>query len=199
MPVATPAPQPAPTGLPSTARLRVRPAPRLDPPFEDECDRPPAGMDMLPLPGPVLVGAPRGARRPPSRHSSRRPGQAKSREQLPRPGPEDGCSGREATRRFVGLCVEVINGFRPVSHLRKVTGPQRFADVADQILRRTARLRKAQGNRQQVRVRRIQMAEPRTGVVEAAAVLDHGGRCWAMAIRLERGTRGWECVVIQVI
>ena len=88
MPVATPAPHPAPTGLPSTARLRVRPAPRLDPPFEDECDRPPAGMDMLPLPGPVLVGTPRGARRPPSRHSSRRPGQTNNliRRSYARPG-----------------------------------------------------------------------------------------------------------------
>ena len=99
----------------------------------------------------------------------------------------------------VGFCVEVINGFRPVTHLRRLTKPQRFADVADQILRRTARLRKAQGSRQQVRVRRIQMTEPRTGVVEAAVVLDHGGRCWAMAIRLEQGPTGWQCTVIQVI
>jgi hypothetical protein len=183
---------------PST-RFRVRAAPPLDPPFDEAVGRPPGGMDMLPFSSPFLARTPHGRRRPCSHRPMRRPDPTKGRETVPPPEQEGGCSGRAAARRFVGICVEVINGFRPVAHLRRLAAPQRFADVADQVLRRTARLRKAQHSRQPVRVRRIHLTEPTTGVVEAAVVLDHSGRCWAMAIRLERGPDGWQCTVIQVI
>ena len=127
---------------------------------------------------------------------------------LPRPPatpvrPLPQVTARAAAQRFVGMCVEVLNGFRPANQLRPVTAVPRFNDVADQLVRRATRVRLSPGQAARqgrlLRVRRMVLCEPRDGVVEAAVVLDQGKACWAMAIRLERSTEGWRCTVIQVV
>src|SRR5205823_5387488 len=36
-----------------------------------------------------------------------------------------------ALRLFVGMCVEVLNGYRPAGQLRPMSDPHRFTDIAD--------------------------------------------------------------------
>jgi hypothetical protein len=204
--------------------LRVRRAPALDPPFErpDQDDvQPPPGMQMLPVDWSA------------SRSSTARSGQTPEQraeaaasaadadaddasEQvlklppgaLPRPSANPGRalppgSARHAAQRFVGMCVEVLNGFRPAAQLRPVTAVPRFNDIADQLVRRATRVRMSPGQAARhgrlLRVRRMLLCEPRDGVAEAAVVLEQGQVCWAMAVRLERSTEGWRCTVVQVV
>lgn len=121
-----------------------------------------------------------------------------------RPGQTRGsASGHYATRRFIALCMEALNGFRPIGHLRPLADQRRFADIEDQLARRSVRVRAgAPGttmSRQQIRVRRTVLCEPLDGVVEAATVLDQGDLVWAMALRLERRPEGWICTLVRVI
>lgn len=193
-PLAHPAGPLAPARRP---RLRVRRAPALDPPFDDEHERPPAGMEMLPLPATrpaTVVGA---GRRP----ATARPGAGAAKGRLAGTAVQrdGGCSGSAAARRFVRLCLEVVNGFRPAAHLRPLMAPQRCGPIIDQLMRHTARLRRSSGGTQPVRLRRVRLCEPSPHAVEAAVVFGHGSRCWSMALRLERGPDGWQCVTAQVI
>ncbi len=109
-----------------------------------------------------------------------------------------------AAHRFVDACAEVLNGYRPIAHLRPHTSPVDFAGVVDHLTRRAVRVRKAPGGsghagRARVAVRRVRVCEPRAGVAEVAAVLDHRDGSWAMAVRLERRRERWTCTSLQVI
>jgi hypothetical protein len=182
--------------------LAVQLAPTLDPPYDDAASTP-AGMDLLPIDwSPTdaelkqLPGVQPKARKPPDRPTSP-------------PTPPAMTSARMAMRHYVKMCVEVLNGYRPSAHLRPITDSQRFGDVADQLVRRAVRVRLAPGQAARqgklVRVRRMLVDEPIAGVAEAAVVLEQGDSCWAMAVRLERGsaadrsTGPWRCTVVQVI
>ncbi|MET7417563.1 Rv3235 family protein [Dactylosporangium sp. NPDC005555] len=177
----------------------ARPAPPLDPPCEETQVRrptqPPAGMDFLPgdwLAFPGVAPAPaRPARTPP-------PAAAPT---LPPPA--------AAAQRFVGMCVEILNGYRPAAHLRQMTHPKHCGAVTDQLIRRTVRVRMPpshaarQGNL--VRVRRMLVTEPLPGIAELVAILEQGPAVWAMAVRLERSARRtpgqptWQCTLVQVV
>jgi hypothetical protein len=114
-----------------------------------------------------------------------------------------------AVRRFVGMCVEVLNGYRPAAHLRRLALPMEAAGVVAQGVsgaRRVAELRRAArgGNRRAVRpgpvaVVRIRLCEPRPGAVEAAVLLITGERTWAMAVRLELHQQNWAATVLRLI
>ena len=122
-----------------------------------------------------------------------------------------GASGdaRLAVRRFVRLCVEVLNGFRPAAHLRRVSLPGHAADVVAQGLtgaRRVADLRKAArpGGRPAQRpapvgVIKVVLCEPRAGAVEAAVTLVTGEHAWAMAFRLEMHQQAWSATTLLII
>ena len=112
-----------------------------------------------------------------------------------RPSP----AGRAAVRRYVSLCLEVINGFRPVAQLRPLTAPDLFQSVGDQLQRRTTRPGQGRGGAALVTIRRVRATEPAAGAIEAVVVLDQGDRTWAMALRLVDGPHGWRCSVLQVI
>lgn len=180
--------------VPPGPAVVLRMPPPLDPPVSPAAETP-AGMDPLPFDWP---GAPAPIR-PPEPPSPPRPA----------PAPEPRSTAYAAAQRFVGLCVEILNGYRPAAQLRPMTHPQRFADISDQILRRTVRVRMTPGQAARhghlVRARRLLLSEPLDGIAEAAAVLEHGESTWAMAIRLERtarpgiGVLGWICTVVQVI
>ncbi|GIJ51041.1 hypothetical protein Val02_79270 [Virgisporangium aliadipatigenens] len=113
-------------------------------------------------------------------------------------------AARAAAQRFVGVCVEVLGGHRPISHLRAVTSTADLARVTDQVIRRTTRAHLARptppGTRpHRVRLRSLHVCEPVDGVAEVAAVLEYGPRVWAMAVRLERHGESWLCTLVQVL
>ncbi len=84
--------------------FRVRSAPQLEAPFDDDPGLPRVeAAPQLPAPGGRQTG-----------------GLA--------PG-----SSAPAAARYVQVCLEVLNGFRPTSHLRTLTGPVEFDDVLRQL------------------------------------------------------------------
>jgi hypothetical protein len=111
---------------------------------------------------------------------------------------------RAAAQRFVGVCVEVLGGHRPISHLRAVTTTTDLARVTDQVVRRTTRAYLARpmppGPRpHRVRLRSLHVSEPLDGVAEITAILEYGPWVWAMAARLERRKESWLCTLVQVV
>jgi hypothetical protein len=194
--------------------VRLRPAPPVEPPYDDE--RAPEGRAVcagqLELRPPGRPSRP-AATRPPT------PVALPNQVALANPAPPAaavravGAVPSEAgiaTLRFVKACVEVLNGFRPVTHLRAHTTPPDYVRVADQLTRRAVRLHMvpSRGHRpgvparapEPVVIQRLHVCEPRAGAVEAAVVLAHAGATWAMAVRLERRHRQqWHCTLMQVI
>jgi hypothetical protein len=107
-----------------------------------------------------------------------------------------------AAGRFVAACVEVLNGFRPVGHLRALTTPFEFTGVTTQLTRRAVRVRmpgRDRAGQERVSMRRLRVFEQRTGVAEAVAVLRHGETSWAMALRFEHRRDSWLCTLLEVI
>jgi hypothetical protein len=122
-----------------------------------------------------------------------------------------GASGdaKLAVRRFVAMCVEVLNGYRPAAHLRRLSLPKEASRVVAQGLvgsQRVAELRRhARGpqrrNRQPgpVAVLKARLCEPRPGAVEAAVLLVTGERTWAMALRMELHQQSWCATTLQLL
>jgi hypothetical protein len=178
--------------------IRLRPAPRHEPPFDDE-------RDPLTWPSPhqLAFDWPRPSKSP----------------EPPEPSPPavrrtvvTGASAeaRLAVRRFVAMCVEVLNGYRPAAHLRRLAQPREAATVVAQGLAGAhrvteARLARTAGRAPRPRrpapaaVVRLQLCEPREGAVEAAAVLMIGDRTWAMAIRMEAHDESWLATTLRLI
>ena len=175
--------------------IRLRPVPRLDPPFDDELTpevwAPPQQLALewaaQPAPPPPPVSA--------------------SADVLA------GASGdaKLAVRRFVSVCVEVLNGYRPAAHLRRLSLPGEAAGVVAQAVlgvRRVADARRALERRPTDRrgrraapvgVLRLRLCEPRPGAVEAAVLLVTGDRTWAMALRLELHQQAWAATTLRLI
>jgi hypothetical protein len=117
---------------------------------------------------------------------------------------------KAAVRRFVGTCVEVLNGYRPAAHLRRLSQPREAATVVAQGLagaRRVTEARQARTTGRAPRPRRpapaavvrLRLCEPREGAVEAAAILLIGDRTHAMALRLERHDETWQATTLRLI
>ena len=186
--------------------IRLRPVPRHDPPFDDELapqvwasarqltldwstNRSPASAGATVSAAAATTGPPKDAGPPVVAGAS---GDAKL-----------------AVRRFVHLCVEVLNGYRPPAHLRRLSAPADAADVVAQGLagaRRVAELRTAgRGAARRSRrvppvaVLRLRLCEPRPGAVEAAVALMTGERTWAMALRLELRQQSWCATALTLI
>ncbi|GID98191.1 Rv3235 family protein [Amorphoplanes digitatis] len=179
--------------------IRLRPAPRREPLFDDERD--PASLpspDQLALDWAHLMAA--GAR----------PATAA---EPPPPVTRTVVSGvsadaKLAVRRFVKLCVEVFNGYRPPAHLRRFSQPREAATVVAEGLsgaQRVAGVRPASSGRPRPRrpapvaVLRLRLCEPRAGAVEAAVVLMIADRVWAMALRLELHEASWVATALRLI
>nr|WP_264653253.1 Rv3235 family protein [Actinoplanes cyaneus] len=122
-----------------------------------------------------------------------------------------GASGdaRLAVKRFVQICVEVLNGHRPATHLRRLSMPAEAAEVVAQGLagaRRVADMRRPRrpGERRHQRpgpvaVLRVRLCEPRPGAVEVAVALITGERTWAMALRLELHNQAWAATTLRLL
>jgi hypothetical protein len=219
-----------PTSAPSPRAflptIRVVPAPRSEPPTDEELRAagvvaPSASARLLPLdlPGSLsragraradLTGLPVEVRpdTPPA----------------PVPSP-----ARAATRLFLATCVEVIGGFRPMSQLRPLCLPESFTDIADRlathpatspggrirtqayrpyrspVLGRTtgAPPRVARNNQtaptERAGIRRVQICDIGSGAAEVAVVLGRRDIVWAMALRFEHRHGRWLCTLVEVI
>lgn len=118
---------------------------------------------------------------------------------------------RQAAHRFLGTCLEIFNGYRPAAHVRPLAGGAEAMVITDHLVATTRRLAdrrlRRPGGRPPgpataadlLRLRRLRVCEPRPGIAEAAAVLTAGGRCWAMAFRLERRRGNWLGTVARVL
>jgi hypothetical protein len=164
-----------------------------------------------PHPAPDAGAAPRTGRLQP--HSGMRTGPWRGpAAPPPMPGTTAGASGdaKLAVRRFVHMCVEVLNGYRPAAHLRRLALPKEAAGVVAQAVAgmgRVAELRRATRAAEHRRDRRpgpvgvirLQLCEPRPGAVEAAVVLITGERTWAMALRLELHQQTWCATTLRLV
>jgi len=209
--------------------VRVRRAPALEPPYDDEAGAPvQPSVQPLAQPGrgprtqrpttprqprgPVLTGAstepgggPAAAARPalvPVPMPVPVPVPRAQPQAAQRPAPYS--PAQAAAQRFVGVCVEILNGHRPASHLRAVVAATELHLVADQLVRRTTRVYLGRPGAmaprpQRVRLRALHVSEPRDGVAEVVAVLEYGANHWAMSARLERRSDTWLCVLVQVL
>ena len=203
--------------------IRLRPVPRCDPPFDDELPsdaRVSAGQLTFPWPrraqparGSVVGsagGAPAGAADRPAIGPTA--GLSAAAAAMPPGGTfAAGTSGdaRLAVRRFVSVCVEVLNGYRPAAHLRRLSMPAEAPGVVAQGVagaRRVADLRNAAHHADRrarrpgpVGVLRVLVCEPRAGAVEVAVLLITGERTWAMAFRLELHQQKWAATALRLI
>jgi hypothetical protein len=144
---------------------------------------------------------------------------------LPQPPVVTGApaEARTAVRRFIAMLVEVLNGYRPPTHLRRLCRPVEATTIVAQARaaqhrmtlhraehhhlagtrrasHRVATAAARHGRRPDpVAVRGLRLCAPRIDAIEAAAVLVTGSRTWAVAIRVENGPAGWAITVARVL
>jgi hypothetical protein len=198
-PAAAPAPQPA-TARPALAPVPV--AQSVPPP--ESAGR--AAEAAACGPQSAALRAPEAAAGGPQSAALRAPEAAAWRV----PPPAAGAAAKAATpaqaaaQRFIGVCVEILNGHRPVGHLRAVVTALDLQLVTDQLVRRTTRTYLGRPGAtapgpHRVRLRALHVGEPRDGVAELVAVLEYGINHWAMCARLERRADTWLCTLVQVL
>ena len=187
----------------SRPSVRLRTVPPHDPPYDDES----AAQIWTAGPGRqqlTLDLFPAGTRAPTTRPGGGRP---PARPGFP-PFPPDALANatpeaRQAARRFLNTCLEILNGYRPVAHVRSLARPADAEAVVAQLAAGIERLavprQRTADRREPVRVRLMRVCEPRPGVAEAAAALGSGARRWAIAFRLERQRGSWVSTAIRVI
>jgi hypothetical protein len=180
-----------------TPAVRLVPAPPLEPPFDDQ-----RGPDAYPLPAEAGAQLTLQWRAPAATTDRGSPDEA-GHMTLP-PGAIAGACPEawHAALRFLDRCQEILNGYRPASHIRPLSTPMEAQAIVEHVAavaRRTGRLSRAPqpGGRLAgpVRVvrRRVQVCQPRPGAAEAMAVLSQASRSWAVAFRLERRGTAWLC------
>jgi len=171
--------------------IRIRPAPPLDPPFDDEIA---AEVWLRASPEQLAFdfGPPAPVPRPVA--------QPVVLPVVPAVGSPE---GRRAAHRFAALCLEVLNGFRPAAHLRPMSRPSDAGRLVERLVEAIGRLPRHHQRPGRptdlVKLRLLRVSEPVPGVIEAAASLGTSGRTWAMAFRLERPRDRWLGTALEVI
>lgn len=101
--------------------------------------------------------------------------------------------------RLVQAIVEVTSGVRPASQLVRWTTTDVYATLQRRIARNELlNQRTPSGRRVGAIVRSIHVDEPADGVAEVCAVVQHGARCRAIALRLDGYDGRWQCTALQV-
>lgn len=218
----------SPTGAGCTAtpdELRQAPVPLCEPAFDDEsadvADSPirtaqgtlalafalPSGLPASPDDPAELSG--RAQRRlqlvpPLDRAPAKQPNRRKHRTAADDFGPRhtpraDLPEPRPWAGRLVQAIVEVSSGVRPVSQLVRWTTTDVYATMQRRIARSELLSQHSPGGRRVgAIVRSIRVDEPADGVAEVCAVVQHGARCRAIALRLEGFDGRWQCTALQV-
>jgi hypothetical protein len=174
-----------------TQRFVLRPAPRREPPFDDEqLGRHLSLVGPLdqPLPFDALDEAAQAAPSalrlgPQSDPFTARP---TGRHELPEP--------TVLARRLVIGVIETATGRRSASQLRHHTSPMVHAGLA----RDAGRISRLGTAHRPAALHSLHVTEPADGVAEVAAVLRVGDRFRALALRLEAMDGRWRCVRLQI-
>jgi hypothetical protein len=210
---------PAPAGPPPrSARLRLLPAPRWEPPFDVDpvatvvASRRPSGprQDALALTFVLSSGLPATPLPPRLRLVD-----TSDAHPIPPIWSDDETTfGRQHTgtaelpdarawcARLAQAIVEVTAGARPVSQLRRWTSDCVYADLRRRVptpARHEPARRLAHPSGPPSRsptLRSMRVCEPADGVVEASLVVDRGRRAIALALRLEGADGRWRCTVL---
>lgn len=164
---------------PSVRRVVVRPAPRREPPFDDEI------TDPLRMPRPYDRRLPFEVPAPRPAIWQLRPSQRRG---LPDPGPW----GR---RLLVGM-IETAGGRRPLHQLAAMLSPSVSRGLGTDFERAAA-----QGSPHWLHravVRSVRATEPTAGVAELCATVETGRRVRAVALRLEEHQGHWRCTRLQL-
>ena len=167
----------------SRSMLRVVPAPRMDPPYDDERDpSPPLTVGSLALAFPVREALPLRLV-PPAR---------------PRPDAAEGATPpepRQWARRLTQAIVEVLAGARPAAQLSRFT----TLDVLHQLERWSGRFGGKLGEPMcSPRVVSVHVSLPQPDAAEACATVDTGMRRRAFAFRLEVDAGTWQCTALEL-
>jgi hypothetical protein len=186
----------------------------LDESFDGDCETPGAGGDGQPRGGDGQSGGDDGRLEGGHSHHAgvRDGGQVRRGCADQGSGAYASASGdaKLAVRRFVSACVEVLNGYRPAVHLRRLSLPVEAARIVAQGAagaQRVAEVRRAVPGRVVPRARRpapvavlrLRVCQPRPGAAEASVVLVTGERAWAMALRLELHEQSWMATTLRLI
>ena len=167
--------------LPQAAvrKVVVRPAPRREPPFDDELpdDRPRHG----PLDQRLPFERPRAC-----------PAVWLPRPPRPRGLPDPGPWGR---RLLVGM-IETAAGRRPLHQLAALLSPSVSHGLGAEF-ERAAQTRSPHWLHRAA-VRSMRVAEPAPGVAEVCATVESAGRVRAIALRLEAHHGRWRCTRMQL-
>jgi hypothetical protein len=173
-----------------TAALRLRSAPACDPPYDDE--HPPEWWGPAAVQPLLELPAPPAADRDPLRSAWRAP-----------PEPKASAASTSAVTWFVNTCLEILNGYRPIGHVRMVAHPLAAPVVLEemsQAVRRVRRAVRAAGGHQLVKLRIMRTCQPRPRVAELAVVVGLGSaRRWALAFRLEQVHGRWLCTAASLL
>jgi hypothetical protein len=169
--------------------LHLRPVPRIDGPYDDECPEPSApfvdGSLALAFPAPTRVSVPLRLVPPAGGVSAAQ--EPTRRDLLPDPGPW--------TARLAQAIAEVLAGARAPAQLSRVA----TLEVLQLLERGAGRLGARPGApAQRPVVGSVHVSEPRDGVAEACAVVDTGPRRRALALRLEGSNGQWRCTALHV-
>jgi len=161
---------------------RVRRAPRLEPPYDDEIQGPRLWLVPAQPELPFDEPAPRRFERPVDFFDP----QPTSRFNLPEPEPW--------AARFVQAVLEMLVGRRPAAQLQEWTSPPVLAGLTVAAGRRRW---SAPGLPPPI-VRSVRVGEPADGVAEVCAVVQRGRRYLAAAARLEGFDGRWRCVALHL-
>ncbi|MEV4539950.1 Rv3235 family protein [Asanoa sp. NPDC049518] len=175
--------------------ITVRPAPSFDPPYVDE---PGADEWYREAAGQLAFDFSALTRRPGNATAPQTTAPATTQAPLTA-SPE----ARHAAGRFTRACLEILNGYRPVAHVRSLSRPTNAHALVEQLFDALRRMPVSPAQRRQqpelVRLRHLRISEPTPGIVEAAAALGTDARTWAMAFRLEHTSTRWLGTVLQVL
>jgi hypothetical protein len=192
--------------MPSVVRgpVLLRPAPAYDPPYDDEL--PPEWWGAGALQPLLELPAPSDAEPAAHRPALWTP---------PHPGASPATAA--AATQFVNTCLEILNGYRPVTHFRVLAHPLEAPVVLTAMTQAVRRLRQAVPRDSLLKRRIMRTCEPRPGVAEIAVVIGAHApppstratapairsaraapQVWALACRLEQRHGRWLCAAAQL-
>jgi hypothetical protein len=177
---------------------RRMPAPQTEPPYDDEAAI--AGRETAAnVPAPAVQGTLALACPP---HSGAPDGQAGTQLRLvpapvrsTDPGRPD---PRAWARQLAQAVTEVLAGDRPPTQLVRWTTERIYADLERAAANRARERTVIRSGRARPKVTRVFVCDVRDGVVEASAVVKHGARMRAMALRLETLGDQWLCTALEM-
>jgi len=171
------------SGRAARRQYLVRPAPRREPPFDDEL--PERHLSLVgPLDQPLPLDGLRGAG--PTVQVAPPPDQPTGCHELPDPA--------LMARLLVIGVIEIATGRRAAAQLRHHTSPA----VQAGLVRDAGRITRLGSAQRPAVLHSLHVTEPADGVAEVAAVLRIENRFRALALRLEGVDGRWRCVRLQI-